>query len=111
LNSIIQNCLTGIDEAVSEDERGLLRNTLNSIIGFESNFGDLENQFWGFIDAARTRDDNAIEYFRDLAFQKGYDGFVEYPLAELEKCHSWIDDITTEVGASGWVERSFGISD
>ena len=97
LNGLSAYCRERIEGARTTDEEGMFRNVLSSIIRFESVFGQLEEDFWAYLEG-----ETSSSYYSDIATEKGYHNFIDYLLGELEKCHSWIDDMDTELRASGW---------
>jgi hypothetical protein len=98
LNDLTTQYLEDIATTTSASDRSMYKNVLRSIDRFDGQFGEIEADFWTFLE----NDPVEMEYSDQFAREKGYDSFIEYLLAELEKCHAWIDEIMTEVSASGW---------
>lgn len=96
-------CKHGIETSTDESERGLYRSILYSVVRFETHFGQIEEDFWAYLEGYSD-----TAYYQDVAAAKGHDSFVEYLLDELGKCQSWVDEITTEVVGTGWEWSSVG---
>lgn len=97
LDHISGECRSGIESTLNENERALLWKVLRSITKFESQFGQIESDFWTYWEG-----EGDTEYYSEIAAANGYETFIDYLLGELEKCNSWVDEIVTELSASGW---------
>jgi len=108
LSSIIKYCRDDMQTTSSMHEYGMLKNVLNSIIKFESQFGDIEEQLWNYVAA----DEDERQTYNDFAIQDGHESHLSKLLSHLEQCQQFIDDLNTEISASGWVwDEAEGLTD